>query len=140
MAKQKKPAGAVLRKLPAVDTLLKEPDLESYATELGRAVVVNSIRRVIEEVRELLMSQALVDTDEDSIRQKIIADVKISLKTISRRHYRKVVNATGLFCTPLSGELFSPLRHSTTFRMNCRAILCYRLMKNPANARNGMVI
>jgi L-seryl-tRNA(Ser) seleniumtransferase len=96
MAKQKKPAGAVLRKLPAVDTLLKEPDLESYATELGRAVVVNSIRRVIEEVRELLMSQALVDTDEDSIRQKIIADVKISLKTISRRHYRKVVNATGI--------------------------------------------
>lgn len=86
----------ILRNLPSVDSLSKNPDLESYATELGRTVVVNSIRRAIDEVRELLMSQALVDTDEDSIRRKIIGEVKISLKTISRRHYRKVINATGI--------------------------------------------
>ena len=88
MAKQKKPAAAVLRKLPAVDTLLKEPDLEKSVAELGRAVVINSIRRAIEEVRELLKSQALAETDEDAIRCKIISDVKSSLKTISRPHYR----------------------------------------------------
>jgi len=86
----------ILRNLPSVDSLSKDHDLESYAAELGRTVVVNSIRRVIDEVRELLMSQALVDTDEDSIRRQIIADVKINLKSISMRHYRKVVNATGI--------------------------------------------
>jgi L-seryl-tRNA(Ser) seleniumtransferase len=96
MAKEKKPTAAVLRKLPSVDALLRESDLEKSVSELGRTVVVNSIRRAIDEVRELLMSQALVDTDEESLHQKIIADVKISLKTISRRHYRKVVNATGI--------------------------------------------
>jgi L-seryl-tRNA(Ser) seleniumtransferase len=86
----------ILRNLPSVDALLKDPDLESCAVELGRTVVVNSIRRAIEDVRELLMNQTLAETDEDAIRRKIIADVKKSLKTISRPHYRKVVNATGI--------------------------------------------
>ena len=96
MAKQKKPAAVVLRKLPAVDTLLKEPDLESSAAELGRTVVVDSIRRAIEEVREHLLAEAPAETDEDTIRRKIIANVRQRLKGISRPHYRKVVNATGI--------------------------------------------
>jgi L-seryl-tRNA(Ser) seleniumtransferase len=96
MAKQNESAAAVLRKLPAVDTLLKEPDLESSAAELGRAVVVNSVRRAIDEVRELLLNHALAETDEDAIRRKIIADVRHRLEAISRPHYRKVINATGI--------------------------------------------
>lgn len=86
----------ILRNLPSVDSLSNDPDLESYAVELGRTVVVNSIRKAIEELREMLMTEALVETNEDEIRNKIIADVKNSLKTISRPHYRKVVNATGI--------------------------------------------
>jgi L-seryl-tRNA(Ser) seleniumtransferase len=96
MAKQNESAASTLRVLPSVDTLLKESDLESLAAELGRTVVVNSIRRAIDGVRRLLMAQALAETDEDAIRRKIIADVKNNLKTISRPHYRKVVNATGI--------------------------------------------
>src|SRR4030042_3069583 len=96
MAKQNESAEAVLRKLPAVDTLLKEPDFEISAAELGRTVVVDSIRRAIDDVRELLMNQALAETDEDGIRRKIIADVRHRLQAISRPHYRKVVNATGI--------------------------------------------
>jgi len=96
MAKQEKTAAAVLRKLPAVDALLKEPDLENSVAELGRAVVVNSIRQAIEEVRELLKNRVLAETDEEEIRQEIISDVINSLRAISRPHYRKVVNATGI--------------------------------------------
>jgi L-seryl-tRNA(Ser) seleniumtransferase len=96
MAKQKKPAAAVLRKLPAVNTLLKEPDLKKSVTKLGRAVVVNSIRKAIEEVRDLLKNQALTGTDEDEIRRKVIEDAKKNLAAITRPHYRKVVNATGI--------------------------------------------
>ena len=96
MAKQKKPAATVLRKLPSVDALLKEPDLQSSVAKLGRAVVVNSIRKAIEEVRELLMSQALTETDEDLIRRKVIEDTKKNLRAIARPYYRKVVNATGI--------------------------------------------
>ncbi len=96
MAKQNESAAAVLRKLPAVDTLLKEPDLESSTAELGRTVVVNSIRRVIDEVRELIMSQALAEMDEDAIRRKIVMDVRHRLDAISRPHYRRVINAMGI--------------------------------------------
>jgi len=96
MAKQNESTAALLKKLPAVDTLLKEPDLDSSAAELGRTVVVDSIRRAIEEVRELILAEALAETDEDAIRRKIIAGAGQRLKAISRPHYRKVVNATGI--------------------------------------------
>ena len=86
----------ILQNLPSVDSVTNDPDLESCTNELGRAVLVNTIRRAIDEVRELLLTQALVDTDEDAIRRKIIVDVKKSLKNISTPHYRKVINATGI--------------------------------------------
>ena len=69
MAKQNKPAADGLRKLPSVDALLKDPDLESCATELGRNVVVNSIRQAIDEIRQTLITQAPVEMDEGAIRQ-----------------------------------------------------------------------
>lgn len=100
----------ILRNLPSVDALLKDPDLESCTTELGRTVVANSIRRAIEEVRELLMAQTLAETDEDAIRQKIIIDVKHRLKTISRPHYRKVVNATGIILHTALGRAVLPAK------------------------------
>ena len=108
MAKQNDSAAAFLRKLPAVDALLNEPDLESSVAELGRTVVVNSIRRAIEEVRELLMNQSLAGTDGDAIRRKIIADVRQRLKAVSRPHYRKVVNATGIILHTALGRAVLP--------------------------------
>ncbi|MBN2593598.1 MAG: L-seryl-tRNA(Sec) selenium transferase [Sedimentisphaerales bacterium] len=86
----------ILRNLPSVDALLNDPDLQNCAADLGRQVVVNSIRRAIDDFRERILAQNLVETDGDVIRQQIIADVKSSLKTISGPHYRKVVNATGI--------------------------------------------
>src|SRR4030042_325641 len=108
MAKQNESAEAVLRKLPAVHTLLKEPDFEISAAEFGRTVFVDSIRRAIDDVRELLMNQALAETDEDGIRRKIIADVRQRLKAISRPHYRKVVNATGIILHTALGRAVLP--------------------------------
>jgi len=108
MAKQSESGEAALRRLPAVDTLLNEPDLKNSVPDLGRTVVVDSIRRAIEEVRKLLMNQALAETDEDAIRRKIIADVKHRLKTISRPHYRKVINATGIILHTALGRAVLP--------------------------------
>jgi len=64
----------LLRKLPSVDALLKDPDLDSFVAEVGRKVVADSIRRAVDEVRELLISQTASEMDETIIRQKIIAD------------------------------------------------------------------
>jgi len=110
MAKQNDSAEAVLRKLPAVDTLLKEPDFENSVAELGRTVVVDSIRRAIEEVRELILAEAPAETDEGTIRQKIIADVKQRLKAISRPHYRRVINATGIILHTALGRAVLPVQ------------------------------
>ncbi len=96
MAKQDKPTSAMLRKLPSVDTLLKEPDLERWIAQTGRKPVVDSIRRAMDDVRKHLMTQAPTDLDEEMIRQKVIAGTRQYLRKFTRPHYRKVVNATGI--------------------------------------------
>ena len=86
----------LLRKLPSVDVLLKEPDLESFITEAGRKVVADSIRRAVEEVREVLIAQRESELDESTIHQKIITEAKQRLEATMRPYYRRVVNATGI--------------------------------------------
>ncbi|MCH8118947.1 MAG: L-seryl-tRNA(Sec) selenium transferase [Planctomycetes bacterium] len=86
----------LLRKLPSVDGLLKDPDLDSLVAEVGRKVVADSIRRAVDEVREILISQTASEMDETTIRQKIIADTKRCVKAVMRPYYRRVVNATGI--------------------------------------------
>jgi len=86
----------LLRKLPSVDGLLKDPDLDSFVAEVGRKVVADSIRQAIDEVRELLLAKTSPEMDETTIRQKIIADTKRRVKAVMRPYYRRVVNATGI--------------------------------------------
>ncbi|MHC4594508.1 MAG: L-seryl-tRNA(Sec) selenium transferase [Planctomycetota bacterium] len=86
----------LLQKLPSVDTLLKDPDLESYITGIGREVVADSIRQAVDEFRQFLIAQKPTQMDEAAIRQKIIADTKRRLKAITSPHYRRVINATGI--------------------------------------------
>jgi len=96
MAKQNEPSAAALRKLPSVDSLLRDPDLESSIAELGRALVANSIRQAVEETRERISTEKAARLDESAIRQRIIADVKSKLRTAAEPYYRRVVNATGI--------------------------------------------
>ena len=96
MAKRNESAAGDLRRLPSVDALLKDPELDGCVAEAGRKVVVDSIRRALDQVREGLLAQGSMGSDVDAIRQEIIADVKHRLKAIMTPHYRRVVNATGI--------------------------------------------
>jgi L-seryl-tRNA(Ser) seleniumtransferase len=96
MEKQKEPAVSGLRKLPSVDALLKEPELQNYVASVGHKVVVDSIRKAIEEVRGCLVNKTMSRADEDAIPRKIVDDIKIQLEGIAKPYYRKVVNATGI--------------------------------------------
>ena len=87
---------ARLRKLPSVDVLLKVPELQSYVEQAGREVVVNSIREAVDEIRNLLIAGKIPETDEDTIRQKIVAGAELRIKAIVKPYYRKVINATGI--------------------------------------------
>lgn len=97
-----------LRKLPSVDTLLKDPDLQSYTAELGGQVVANSIRQAIEEARELILAQAPAETNEETICRKIIVDVKHHLEAFTQPHYRRVINATGIILHTALGRAVLP--------------------------------
>jgi L-seryl-tRNA(Ser) seleniumtransferase len=110
MAKQNKPDAAMLRKLPSVDALLKDSDLEKWVTETGRKVVVDSIRQAIDNVREQLTTQAPAELDEETIRQKIITHTRQHLISLTRPHYRKVVNATGIILHTALGRAVLPAR------------------------------
>jgi len=85
-----------LQKLPSVDALLKDVDLKSIIAEAGRQVVVDSIRRAVEEAREVLIAKPESKMDETSIRQQIIAETISRVKAVTSPYYRKVVNATGI--------------------------------------------
>jgi len=87
---------ARLRKLPSVDVLLKVPELQSYVEQVGREVVVGSIREAVDEIRNLLIAGKIPETDEDTIRQKIVAGAELRIKAIVKPYYRKVINATGI--------------------------------------------
>jgi len=96
MKRQNQPAASVLRKLPSVDTLLKEPQLESYIARIGRNAVVNSVREAVEEVRKLLGAEPPPEMDEKAIYQKVIDAAGGQLEAIIKPYYRKAINATGI--------------------------------------------
>jgi L-seryl-tRNA(Ser) seleniumtransferase len=86
----------LLRKLPSVDVLLKDPGLESFIAEAGRKVVADSVRRAVEEVRELILAQTESELDENTIHPKIISETKRLIGAVTSPYYRRVVNATGI--------------------------------------------
>jgi L-seryl-tRNA(Ser) seleniumtransferase len=99
----------LLRKLPSVDTLLKDPDLENYIGEVGRKVVADSIRRVVEEAREHILAKKAPEIDEEKIHKQIIDDTKHRLEAMMRPYYRKVINATGIILhTGLGRAVLAP--------------------------------
>ncbi len=106
MAKQNEKS---LRKLPSVDILLKDPDLESCVANTPRKVVVNAIREAVSKVRELLATQKTPEMDEHEVRQRIVADTKRRIQVIMAPSYRRVVNATGIILhTGLGRAVLAP--------------------------------
>ena len=96
MTKQNKSTTAMLRKLPSVDALLKDPEMKRCVADMGRKLVVDSIRRAMDDVRESLMTGAPAEVDENTICQDVVLGAKEHLSAFRRPHYRKVVNATGI--------------------------------------------
>jgi len=98
-----------LRKLPSVDTLLKEPELDSFIARIGRKAVANSVREAVEEVRKFITAENAPETDEETIRQKVMAGVRAHLKAIIEPYYRKAINATGIILhTGLGRAVLAP--------------------------------
>lgn len=109
MTRQNESSSGLLRKLPSVENLLNDQDMKQCIAETGRKVVTDSIRLAIDEMRTLIISGRSTGMDETTIREKIVFGAKQRLEEVAARHYRKVVNATGIILhTALGRAVLSP--------------------------------
>jgi L-seryl-tRNA(Ser) seleniumtransferase len=87
---------ALLRNLPGVDHLLDLVTRQAFAEHIPHAVVVNSIRGVIEGRRQQILAGS-PDIGHDSISDlQMIEAVKASVQQAMRPNLRRTINATGV--------------------------------------------
>jgi len=112
----------LMRRVPSVDTVLKEPQLEALAAEHGRKPVADAVRAAVEDIRQQLLAQPTTDLDEPALRSRIVTAAKNRLEMAMRPYYRRAVNATGSSCIPAWGGPSCPPRHSIRFSRPYEAI------------------
>jgi L-seryl-tRNA(Ser) seleniumtransferase len=95
MSPREPDSGALLRRLPSVDELLRRPVLEELAARAGRGVVLNAARAVLDRLRsEIALGAVPAESSldpailEGAIRDEAARDTSFSL--------RPVINATGV--------------------------------------------
>ncbi len=95
MTLRERDPGALLRRLPSVDELLRRPALEELAARSGRAVVLTAARSVLDRLRaeislgaEFTEGSFDIEALEGAVRDEAARDTSHSL--------RAVINATGV--------------------------------------------
>ncbi len=81
-----------LKKLPKVDGILKREEIQKLCNTYPRWVVVEAIRRVIEEKRRELLSGADIAVSEDSVASEVVNRIEV----FAQPSLRRVINATGV--------------------------------------------
>jgi L-seryl-tRNA(Ser) seleniumtransferase len=86
----------MMRRVPSVDSVLREPEMETLAVEHGHKLVADCVRDAVEEVRRQLMAEPVPDPDEPTIRAKVVSTARHGIETWVRAYYGPAVNATGI--------------------------------------------
>jgi len=86
----------VMRRVPSVDAALREPELEKLAQQCGRKLAADCVRDAVEEVRRQLLAQPGQEADETMIRARVVTAAKHRIEAVTRPHFRRAVNATGI--------------------------------------------
>jgi L-seryl-tRNA(Ser) seleniumtransferase len=86
----------MMRRVPSVDSVLREPELETLAAEHGRQLVTDCVREAVEETRRQLLAQPAPDMDEAAILTRVVASAKCRIADLVKPYYRRAVNATGI--------------------------------------------
>lgn len=85
----KKNSQAILRKLPAVETILQDPDLQVHVSRFPRKIVINAIQQAIQHTRNHIIAPNTDEMTEDDISSSIKAKAKQTIETSMARHYKK---------------------------------------------------
>lgn len=108
-----KDKNTLLRQLPAVDEVLRRPEVAALLEVHPRGAVVEAVRAVLGRLREALLSGGAVDAGPEAIVHQVAAAVVPKL--------RRVINATGVVLHTNLG----------------RAVLCDRALQAVAQAAGG---
>jgi L-seryl-tRNA(Ser) seleniumtransferase len=100
----------LMRRVPSVDAILKEPELEILAAKFGRRPVADAVRAAVEEIRRQLLDQPTADVDEATIRLRTVAAARQQLEAVMKPYYRRAVNATGIILHTGLGRAVLPAK------------------------------
>ncbi len=92
MHNARNPASERLRRLPAVDALLREPQAAEWIARFGRAEVVRALRAALDAAREAIRSGRDAPTDPTAL----CAEAGRHLSRRAVPSLRPVINATGI--------------------------------------------
>lgn len=91
------PNQSLLRKIPSIDSLLQEAEIQACADGVPRRLIAESVRQAVEQVRAVLCAEAPAQLPiETDIRQTILADAMVRIHETAGPHYRRAINATGI--------------------------------------------
>jgi len=85
-------ATTALRQIPSVDELLSRPAVRVLEERVGRQLLVDTIRQVLEEVRARLASGTVPDLSLETVEKEIVTTAESALDY----SLRPVVNASGV--------------------------------------------
>lgn len=100
----------IMRLLPSVDELIKNPRLSSLSENMPKVRIRNSVRDAVEELRQIYKKNSdnpdFIPFDEDEILKRVMARITADYETSLKR----VINATGtVLHTNLGRSMLSPL-------------------------------
>lgn len=100
----------LMRRVPSVDAVLREPELEALAAEHGRQPVADAVREAVDEIRRQLLAQPTLNAEEPAIQNRIVAAARGRLEAAMKPYYRRAVNATGIILHTGLGRAVLPAK------------------------------
>ncbi len=99
---------SLFRRIPAIEALLRDPELVRSAVGVPRKLVVDSVRKSVDQIRKVLFDEGPADLDADKIRDRIVDDATRRLQSVKGPFYRRVINATGIVLHTALGRAVLP--------------------------------
>ena len=137
-AETPKDSGARLRAIPSVDELLLQPRLAAVAEKSGRALVAQTVRRLLAQFRARLKSEPSQSAapypeafDLAQFEAHVVADLEAALAPSLRR----VINATGVVLHTNLGR--APLSQAALAQINATAATYSNLEYDVARGERG---
>lgn len=83
----------ILRSIPKIDEILKDPKMIKAIVDYGNGVVVTCTRDCVEKIRDQVISGKQIELVD---RCQLITDIEAQIRQEVRMHLRPVINGTGI--------------------------------------------